>query len=1240
MPNGQSRNEDILMGMQVEPPLSRVEALLIDLINSGGGGTGGGGTPGVSAFNGRRGNVLPQRGDYTADKINTSRVGKTAQDYFNEFEAAQNLDAALSGGSTRAVQNKVVTQAIDDLQAKTVPPGGNTGDILTKGSSASYDTQWTSASVYMRKSEYDANQNGRVDKAEVAYNVQGATYKAALKNTTGDTYLLTEQDKGVRNGVVPLDSTGKILPQYLPDSIMNGLTNGGIFNADTRTVTLSDAAKDILHVTSDTLVLENTDVVPAGYPANAELYYITTVGGVFAGMNFTTGDWLISLGNQWQQLVNGNQVSSVQGQTGAVLLDSDDVPQGRDNLYMTAAERAKLAGIEEGATKDQNVVQKASILYPVTGGQVLRLEQKNGSIIDFAGGGAIDDTQYLKKTGDASETTVIYGTAMSRVEMPGGGTLRENMALIRRYLNDLKTIAFTGRYADLEDEPTKLSQFLNDGNGNVSRPFITQDADNLANYYKKADTYTKREIDNLIAGLDGHNYIVVDALPTTDIDETAIYYVPIKDGATITGYNRWQRIRNEWVFLGTTDIHMSEYLKKDGDGSNVTSSIDAPVSRLNLVSGEKISVSLGKIARWLQDLKTVAFTGSFDDLTETDDVVLRPELDDYVKKDQGIASAGKVLGVGADGKVTTVTASEGVVRRGNGALSVVGNDDGNTPVNDADGDHSTAFGDHTIAKGAAKFVAGRYNRVDTANNYAEQIGGGDINERRDLRNTTWDGKGWYYNGVSVGNTTDHIVEIQNSNDLTTKAYVDRTIDEEIAKADLLRSMVVAVVPELEDAENNVLYLVPDPTTEGHYNQFKKVLKSQNPDVYEMANLGGTQLSVQGSQVERFPTPSAAYAGKVYQYVGTSSDYIKGASYVCTVRPFYGWLRVGDEDNVYYTEHVPVVARENVYRSTALQIVALAKEGDNTTFVDGLGNNYTRNRSADLTSYYQWTPLLTKTSELTNDGHGTNEPGDVYMTKAEYDAVKPVKTSDLMNNGNGTGNAKDEFVSKVDLLNMIYPVGSIYVSVNNVSPAMFLGGEWQAISDGYYLRASSSGAGNTLDAQLPNVTGSFRFSSGSQGHPEVSSPTGAFKTASNGNLTYPWPTDGTSGGPRTVNFSLKYFNNDLYVDNGTVQPKSLKVYMWKRVADKHPVTGISLSTTDLHIRVGSISRVVVTVTPSNADNPAYTITSSDTTIAVPEGDYGIIRAKKIGTTTVRVKSVSNPEVYKDCTITVEPSDWAG
>lgn len=49
----------------------------------------------------------------------------------------------------------------------------------------------------------------------------------------------------------------------------------------------------------------------------------------------------------------------------------------------------------------------------------------------------------------------------------------------------------------------------------------------------------------------------------------------------------------------------------------------------------------------------------------------------------------------------------------------------------------------------------------------------------------------------------------------------------------------------------------------------------------------------------------------------------------------------------------------------------------------------------------------------------------------------------------------------DLINIIYPIGSIYMSVNNVSPASFLGGTWEAIKDRFLLAAGSSySAGST------------------------------------------------------------------------------------------------------------------------------------------------------------------------------------
>ena len=48
----------------------------------------------------------------------------------------------------------------------------------------------------------------------------------------------------------------------------------------------------------------------------------------------------------------------------------------------------------------------------------------------------------------------------------------------------------------------------------------------------------------------------------------------------------------------------------------------------------------------------------------------------------------------------------------------------------------------------------------------------------------------------------------------------------------------------------------------------------------------------------------------------------------------------------------------------------------------------------------------------------------------------------------------------NLINIIYPVGSIYMSVNNVSPATFLGGTWEQIQDTFLWCAGSKHAAGT------------------------------------------------------------------------------------------------------------------------------------------------------------------------------------
>ena len=56
-------------------------------------------------------------------------------------------------------------------------------------------------------------------------------------------------------------------------------------------------------------------------------------------------------------------------------------------------------------------------------------------------------------------------------------------------------------------------------------------------------------------------------------------------------------------------------LDKTGDGSNVTVTFTQASERTNVTTGDKLTTILGKIAKFFADLKTVAFTGKYSDLT-------------------------------------------------------------------------------------------------------------------------------------------------------------------------------------------------------------------------------------------------------------------------------------------------------------------------------------------------------------------------------------------------------------------------------------------------------------------------------------------------------------------------------------------------------------------------------------------------------------------------------------------------
>lgn len=77
-------------------------------------------------------------------------------------------------------------------------------------------------------------------------------------------------------------------------------------------------------------------------------------------------------------------------------------------------------------------------------------------------------------------------------------------------------------------------------------------------------------------------------------------------------------VGSEKAFARGDHVHPKDTskLNTDGDGSNVTVAFEAAAKREAPVSGEKLSVLLGKVLKFFSDLKTVAFSGSYKDLSD------------------------------------------------------------------------------------------------------------------------------------------------------------------------------------------------------------------------------------------------------------------------------------------------------------------------------------------------------------------------------------------------------------------------------------------------------------------------------------------------------------------------------------------------------------------------------------------------------------------------------------------------
>lgn len=132
----------------------------------------------------------------------------------------------------------------------------------------------------------------------------------------------------------------------------------------------------------------------------------------------------------------------------------------------------------------------------------------------------------------------------------------------------------------------------------------------------------------------------------------------------------------------------------------------------------------------------------------------------------------------------------------------------------------------------------------------------------------------------------------------------------------------------------------------------------------------------------------------------------------------------------------------------------------------------------------------------------------------------------------------------------YPVGSIFQTVSTTSPAALFGGTWQEIAQNRVLMGASyaHAAGTTVEAGLPNITGSLREanadSSPFRGSKASLKSSGALKFVE---INTSWGGyRGDSGSTYDVYFDASR-SNSIYGRSATVQPAAYYVHIWRRVA---------------------------------------------------------------------------------------------
>lgn len=178
--------------------------------------------------------------------------------------------------------------------------------VVTNGSGALAASDVTAAELAHLDGVTSAIQT-QIDAKAATSSLATVATSGAYNDLTGKPTLGTAAalDAGSASGVATLGGDGKVPTAQLPAAVLGAASYQGTWNATT-----------------------NSPAIPAAASGNKGYYYkvatagTTTIDGI---SEWAVGDWIISNGATWDKVDNTEQVSSVAGRTGAVVLTKTDV---------------------------------------------------------------------------------------------------------------------------------------------------------------------------------------------------------------------------------------------------------------------------------------------------------------------------------------------------------------------------------------------------------------------------------------------------------------------------------------------------------------------------------------------------------------------------------------------------------------------------------------------------------------------------------------------------------------------------------------------------------------------------------------------------------------------------------------------------------------------------------------------------------------------------------------------------